>query len=254
MLFRSLTTGRGVIDISNITAEIRIPYQDSLVYAYIPIIGTASARDFEKYTVDYGFGENPTEWTTIITSNTEVFDDYKPVPDVRTIFGNLATWHVTRGAYDRTGGIPMGTYTIRLTVYDQDENFKQDTVRVHVARVIFRSGGTVTSNDGLVTFTIPNGAIADDVDLFMIKSVDIAEAPPIDDPDLVLVSKVYEIRPPGYQFLKSCTLKMYYTDDQVGSIDENTLKIYRWNPIIQRWRSEERRVGKECRSRWSPYH
>src|SRR5574341_818487 len=24
--------------------------------------------------------------------------------------------------------------------------------------------------------------------------------------------------------------------------------------IIQRYRSEERRVGKECRSRWSPYH
>ncbi len=23
-------------------------------------------------------------------------------------------------------------------------------------------------------------------------------------------------------------------------------------PVI--WRSEERRVGKECRSRWSPYH
>ena len=24
-------------------------------------------------------------------------------------------------------------------------------------------------------------------------------------------------------------------------------------PVL-RWRSEERRVGKECRSRWSPYH
>src|SRR3712207_9470451 len=23
---------------------------------------------------------------------------------------------------------------------------------------------------------------------------------------------------------------------------------------VHRWRSEERRVGKECRSRWSPYH
>ena len=23
---------------------------------------------------------------------------------------------------------------------------------------------------------------------------------------------------------------------------------------IERYRSEERRVGKECRSRWSPYH
>ena len=24
--------------------------------------------------------------------------------------------------------------------------------------------------------------------------------------------------------------------------------------IKRNWRSEERRVGKECRSRWSPYH
>src|SRR4051794_41382382 len=23
---------------------------------------------------------------------------------------------------------------------------------------------------------------------------------------------------------------------------------------LEKWRSEERRVGKECRSRWSPYH
>ena len=27
-----------------------------------------------------------------------------------------------------------------------------------------------------------------------------------------------------------------------------------WKPRTSRWRSEERRVGKECRSRWSPYH
>ena len=31
------------------------------------------------------------------------------------------------------------------------------------------------------------------------------------------------------------------------------LKIDRYNEIDQQ-RSEERRVGKECRSRWSPYH
>ena len=30
-----------------------------------------------------------------------------------------------------------------------------------------------------------------------------------------------------------------------------SIKVYR---IIQNSRSEERRVGKECRSRWSPYH
>ena len=27
-----------------------------------------------------------------------------------------------------------------------------------------------------------------------------------------------------------------------------------WQDFINRYRSEERRVGKECRSRWSPYH
>ena len=37
-----------------------------------------------------------------------------------------------------------------------------------------------------------------------------------------------------------------------------TLQILEKNGFINReqveWRSEERRVGKECRSRWSPYH
>ena len=35
------------------------------------------------------------------------------------------------------------------------------------------------------------------------------------------------------------------------------LGYYYFDPIIKiiaPWRSEERRVGKECRSRWSPYH
>ena len=31
-----------------------------------------------------------------------------------------------------------------------------------------------------------------------------------------------------------------------------TLMLPEWSPPIVR--SEERRVGKECRSRWSPYH
>src|SRR2546426_11057599 len=29
---------------------------------------------------------------------------------------------------------------------------------------------------------------------------------------------------------------------------------YVWLRLMVGWRSEERRVGKECRSRWSPYH
>ena len=32
------------------------------------------------------------------------------------------------------------------------------------------------------------------------------------------------------------------------------LKVPGKNPVKKQLRSEERRVGKECRSRWSPYH
>mgnify|MGYP000995996835 CR=1 FL=1 len=41
--------------------------------------------------------------------------------------------------------------------------------------------------------------------------------------------------------------KVCYSDDVEI---ENTSKLEIFNAI----RSEERRVGKECRSRWSPYH
>src|SRR3712207_9135168 len=38
------------------------------------------------------------------------------------------------------------------------------------------------------------------------------------------------------------------------SYDEETVRIYNALSRLHLARSEERRVGKECRSRWSPYH
>ena len=35
---------------------------------------------------------------------------------------------------------------------------------------------------------------------------------------------------------------------------QNELKIAELLTFLPKFRSEERRVGKECRSRWSPYH
>ena len=50
----------------------------------------------------------------------------------------------------------------------------------------------------------------------------------------------------------SYTLVAYYQRPQYGAWEgESTLKRYE---LAQYNRSEERRVGKECRSRWSPYH
>ena len=47
--------------------------------------------------------------------------------------------------------------------------------------------------------------------------------------------------------------KIYHLGDTVvKALDDVSLSIYE-NDFIA-IRSEERRVGKECRSRWSPYH
>ena len=39
-----------------------------------------------------------------------------------------------------------------------------------------------------------------------------------------------------------------------GKVDEELLTREEALPFAAFLRSEERRVGKECRSRWSPYH
>ena len=45
----------------------------------------------------------------------------------------------------------------------------------------------------------------------------------------------------------------YHTGDYVA-LNEWNSEQYTGKCTLQKIRSEERRVGKECRSRWSPYH
>ena len=45
-----------------------------------------------------------------------------------------------------------------------------------------------------------------------------------------------------------------YTADPAPYVHNDTVYLYTTHDEDELRRSEERRVGKECRSRWSPYH
>ena len=53
----------------------------------------------------------------------------------------------------------------------------------------------------------------------------------------------------GYYISSSACIALGLSDKMVGIEDKSAKR-----PIYKLARSEERRVGKECRSRWSPYH
>ena len=66
---------------------------------------------------------------------------------------------------------------------------------------------------------------------------------------------VVPLYPPGSPFLKAERVReaeQYNMSQAVAGRINSIVNIH--NPSIEVHRSEERRVGKECRSRWSPYH
>ena len=48
--------------------------------------------------------------------------------------------------------------------------------------------------------------------------------------------------------------KLQLSQSVVGKIERNAMDVKLTDLVRYVNRSEERRVGKECRSRWSPYH
>ncbi len=93
-------------------AAILSPSNGRTVSGSAQILGSASVENFDQYTLEYGFGPNPSEWTNIIT-----------VPLERKL-GVLGVWDTT--------ALPPGGYTIRLVVTDKDGKAYVSTVIVSV--------------------------------------------------------------------------------------------------------------------------
>ena len=93
--------------------------------------------------------------------------------------------------------------------------------RINAAARILREGGLV----GIPTETV-YGLGANGLDPQAVKRIFEAKGRPQDNPLILHVT--------GPQWLPDI--------------------VQTFRPWLTSWRSEERRVGKECRSRWSPYH
>ena len=65
----------------------------------------------------------------------------------------------------------------------------------------------------------------------------------------------FETSEPFWQAMRAAEPELVILDVMLPGEDGfSILKKLRNTPALRRLRSEERRVGKECRSRWSPYH
>src|SRR5918992_362939 len=58
---------------------------------------------------------------------------------------------------------------------------------------------------------------------------------------------------PGLQKAVGGTVTLNTLSNGLAQRDVGQM-VEAWMAVVQTYRSEERRVGKECRSRWSPYH
>lgn len=100
-------------------AKIVYPYENAILTGDVAVFGTASGYNFENYTLEYGEGYSPVEWTEITSSDIPVSND------------TLGLWS--------TGSL-AGRYTLRLTVGEQNQ------AEVHV----------ILGNDVYVQITSPS--------------------------------------------------------------------------------------------------
>ena len=79
----------------------------------------------------------------------------------------------------------------------------------------------------------------------------------IKDLELYIIYDIYNINEKTYELAKNSVFSEIMIDEVIEDIILQDGRYFAYETLpaqYDRSRSEERRVGKECRSRWSPYH
>ncbi|MGA1867764.1 MAG: OmpL47-type beta-barrel domain-containing protein [bacterium] len=234
---------RAHLVLDNIVARIISPVDNSLVAGGVAIQGTASARNFLKYSVEWGWGKEPTDWYPLITSYSEADNRYHFEEHAAwTVGDELAVFDINgilHEQWDVNTFNSFGVTTVRLMVYATDGKTAEDRVTVTWGGVVLTSNpATIISSDNKVTLTLPSYSVNTIGGLLI--SITPTDKEKLENVDYQRIGEFYEIRPPGLPFTRPVTLEMSYTDEDLlgagGTIDETKLRIYKWDPSQQMWK------------------
>jgi len=113
--------------VPSVRAIINSPTEGDVVSGVININGSADGNDFENYTLEFGSGMNPPEWTEVISSSTPITDNTLGTCDLSDL---------------------EGLYSVRLTVND---NISQISVFVCDSFIVNISNSTThDTTSGLI--------------------------------------------------------------------------------------------------------
>jgi hypothetical protein len=231
---------------NGLTAKIDFPRNGSLLRADIPVCGLACGEDFERFVLDYGRGDNPSEWTTIKESDIPQKDYIDPGNSLmnygKSIDGNLGMWEtgLTEYYYKNYPVDLNGEYTLRLRVYNDKGMYSEDRIKVTVGRVALNCmDNKIESLDGKLTINIPEHSLEEKGILMAVQR---AQKHPDVNTENKLASEIYKIIPNDLKFTKPIKIEI-----KIDEIEEGKDKMYvsAYNSKTEKWEYLETKICKD---------
>lgn len=225
-------------NIDELRCKITVPPAYAIVRGDVPVYGFAEGEGFKEYKLEYGAGENPTEWV-LINQGKDPQAETGSIPkinfnQVKTIPGNLGLWDTGLTEYkykELKVDLAPGVYTLRLTATGKKHERVEDKIIVEVGRVFLNStGGRIESSDRKTLFTLPEHALYQDSELVCLKPLETGIK---NSSDLRIIGKIYELTPPGLKFTRDASLFFFYGKE--GAMDSKQIQIFTFDSEKGSW-------------------